>query len=332
MRAGWKTAAIAGLGLWASGCKGLDMSKVAGGVDTVMGTTAATKQQREACKKFNVEPTVTEEYAIGSAMAIHWVQGGGGLMPAADTAQAAATVHGIHQYLNVVGKNLAAQSARPTLEWTFGIINDREHFNAVSSPGGYVFVTRRMLADLDNEAQLAGVLAHEIAHVVLKHSIQQYNAAKVDLCQATVTAEGFIPGSGQFIVTGGSSGNLDLDGDPALLGNLAEKALGIFEKGNDHAQEFAADQMAVKLMMSAGYDPAEYRALLAKTQDSSSIGSRHPKKAERVKRITAFLGTVKDASGEFSELSLEGLSSPPLAPALVAAVRGPGSGVAKDGR
>ncbi|QSQ11346.1 M48 family metallopeptidase [Myxococcus landrumensis] len=330
MKTLWKALAFAGLGVLSVSCKGMTMDQVARGVGQVVDNSAAAQKQRDECRKLDVEPTVQEEYAIGSAMAVHWVQSGGGLWSEGSRGTG---VHSVHEYLNTVGKNLGAQSARPTLEWTFGVLNDDKNFNAVSTPGAYVFVTRKLLSELENESQLAGVLAHEIAHIVLKHSIKQYNSAKVSLCQVAVTMEKNFPGSGQLIAAGGSGGNLDLDSDSALLGNLTEKVIGLAESGNDREQEYAADKMAVRMMISAGYDPNEYRALLRKTEDGSSIGSRHPKKEDREKRIVAFLDGLKAREGEFTELSLEGLRSPPLKPELVAAVKGSGrSGVAKDSK
>lgn len=310
---------VAGL---AVSCKGFDASRLTSGAGLMERTGVAAARAEATCKKLEVDPTVEEEYAIGSAMAINWVQRGGGLLRG-EGADA------LHRYLNTVGKNLAAQSARPTLEWTFGVIDDAKSFNAVSAPGGYVFVTRKLLANVENEGQLAGVLAHEIAHVVLKHSIQKYNASKVGLCKTAIITDALVPGSGQLIA-GGKDGHLDLDGDPALLGNVTEKTLNIADKGNNEEQEHAADQMAVELMMSAGYDPEDYRRLIAKTTEDTTQPN-HPKKGERVKRIVAFLGKLNGTKAdEFAALSTEGLHSPPLKQPEFAIIR-PATGVAKGG-
>ena len=74
-----------------------------------------------------------EEYALGGAVATRWVQRGGGLFLAQGTGKAAARVNDVSLYLNRVGKNLAAQSSRPTLPWTFGVL-ESPAVNAVSSP------------------------------------------------------------------------------------------------------------------------------------------------------------------------------------------------------
>lgn len=316
----WLLAGVAGLTV---GCKGFDASRLASGAALVGRGGVASQRAGETCKKLEVDPTVEEEYAIGSAMAINWVQRGGGLL-SGDGADA------LHRYLNVVGKNLAAQSARPTLEWTFGVIDDSKGFNAVSAPGGYVFVTRKLLANVENEGQLAGVLAHEIAHVVLKHAILKYNESKVSLCKTAVVSEALVPGSGQLIA-GGKDGHLDLDGDPKMLGSVADKTLAFFEQGNTKEQEFAADQMALELMMSAGYDPEDYRRLIAKTtEDTTQL--HHPNKADRVKRMVAFIGTVQaKKEDEFAGLGTEGLHSPPLKQPEYAIIK-PATGLAQDGK
>ncbi|QSQ20670.1 M48 family metalloprotease [Pyxidicoccus parkwayensis] len=312
---------VAGVAGLAVSCKGFDASRLGGAA--LERTGLASKRAEENCKKLEVDPTVEEEYAIGSAMAINWVQRGGGLLHG-DGADA------LHRYLNIVGKNLAAQSARPTLEWTFGVIDDTKSFNAVSAPGGYVFVTRKLLANLENEGQLAGVLAHEISHVVLKHTIEKYNSSKVSLCKTAMITDALVPGSGQ-LVAGGKDGHLDLDGDPALLGNAAESTLNYFDKGNNKEQEFKADQMAIELMLSAGYDPEDYRRLIAKTTEDT-VQPNHPSKTERVKKMVAFLDTLRAKKEDaFAGLSTEGVHSPPLKQPEYAIIRPAPAGVAKDG-
>src|SRR3954467_9544972 len=76
----------------------------------------------------------------------------------------------MQRYVNQVGRWLSLHSERPNLDWRFGIL-DSDNLNAFATPGGYVLVTKGLLARLKNEAELAGVLAHEIAHVVKKHHL-----------------------------------------------------------------------------------------------------------------------------------------------------------------
>jgi len=78
----------------------------------------------------------------------------------------------LQRYVQAVGTKLALQSRRPNLDWHFTVI-DTPAMNAFALPGGYVYVTRGMLAYLNNEAELAGVIGHEIGHIAARHSARQ---------------------------------------------------------------------------------------------------------------------------------------------------------------
>src|SRR5438132_9810307 len=82
----------------------------------------------------------------------------------------------LQKYIEDIGMRLARQSQRPNLPWQFTII-DSPAINAFALPGGYIYITRGILPFLDNEAQLAGVLGHEIGHVTARHAAQQYSRA-----------------------------------------------------------------------------------------------------------------------------------------------------------
>ncbi|EAU67724.1 putative Zn-dependent protease containing TPR repeats [Stigmatella aurantiaca DW4/3-1] len=196
----------------------------------------------------------------------------------------------LHQYLNTVGRNLAAQSSRPTLQWTFGALQDPESFDAVSAPGGYVFLTRGLLQGVDNEAQLAGVLAHEIAHITLKHALTRYGETQVAQCKVN------------------SALKLRLD-------SLTDKVVdSIVANGFGKEDEFSADELAVHLLVSAGYEPQEYIQFLGKIPDSRRGFANHPRKADRIKRLVTLLETSKNPGEDFPELpaATQGLVKPPL--------------------
>jgi predicted Zn-dependent protease len=118
-----------------------------------------------------------EEIAVGGAVAVNWLKAGNGVFSAGKPENE------VNNYLNLVGKNLALRSSRPGLPWTFGAV-DSEVVNAYSAPGGYVLVTRGLLKRVKNEAELAGILAHEIMHVNHKHALEQYKKAKYSACTA----------------------------------------------------------------------------------------------------------------------------------------------------
>ncbi|MBU8899399.1 peptidase M48 [Corallococcus sp. H22C18031201] len=293
----------------------------------VMENGAKAVHDASKCNAFKVEPAVKEEYALGGAVAVHWVQRGGGLRLKGSGEPE------VNVYLNTVGKNLAAQSERPTLEWTFGVLADSKNFTALSSPGGYVFVTHRLLAGVQNEAELAGVLSHEIAHIVLKHAIHQYTSSKVSLCKALAVGNAvggalLPPAVVSTVVSGGDHGTLDLDGNTSLLGKLAEKTIDLLDKGNSKDEELEADRMAAQLMMSAGYDPRAFVSLLKRTDEGGGVFANHPKRDDRVENIEDYLKQVRATEGkqEFAGLTTQGLKSPPL-PHEVTAQQG---GVARD--
>jgi predicted Zn-dependent protease len=274
-------------------------------------------------------PGIEEEYALGGSVALNWIQRGGGLLPVKEH-------EALLRYINPVGRNLGAQSSRPTLQWTFGVLRTTDSFEAISAPGGYTFVTLGLLQGVDNEAQLAGVLAHEIAHISSQDSLKRYAQLKVRQCKV---ARGEPVEGGLLVQLNVLSdkaalalnkavthvtGALDLDSNPELLANLADNFVSTFtQSGLSQDEEFAADAQAVRLMVSAGYDPQEYLRFLAKIPDSRKVFANHPRKVERVKRLVALLKENQQSGPEFPELAAgsEGLVKPPLPPEF-ASVKG----------
>jgi predicted Zn-dependent protease len=313
---------VAGLGALALSCSSVRHLPIPGTGELIQ-TTLDTLIDTSECNKLAVTPTVEEEYALGGAVALNWVQRGGGLLGSSADEK-------LVRYINVVGRNLGAQSPRPTLRWTFGVLRTAESFNAVSSPGGYVFVTLGLLRGVENEAQLAGVLAHEIAHITSKHALQRYGEVKVGQCKLAVTVQGgkklvnqtqlFLSASAVedlLALLKGGNGTLDLDHHVDLLGGLADASVDtLVEKGFGQEDEYAADEQAVRLLMSAGYDPREYIEFLGKIPDSSGSFSNHPRKADRVKRLVDLLKEAEKPSEGFPELTAnpEVWVRPPLPP------------------
>lgn len=323
--------AVAALGaLWLS-CTPMKQLALSGSSGALLQQATAVVdalEERAECEKLAAEPSLEEEYALGGAVALNWVQRGGGLLDAH-------TEKKLLRYLNVVGRNLGAQSPRPTLQWTFGILRTTESFNATSSPGGYVFVTLGLLRGVENEAQLAGVLAHEIAHITSKHALARYNEVKVGQCQ---TAVAFRAGKELvnlsqlhlstravdellgFLKSG--SGALNLDQHVELLGGLAEASVELLvEKGFGKEDEYAADELAVRMLVSAGYDPRDYIQFLHKIPDSRGSFANHPRNADRVKRLEALLRDSQGPGEGFPELALDsrGLARPALPPGFPSA-------------
>jgi hypothetical protein len=232
----------------------------------------------------------------------------------------------LNKYLNTLGLQLASYSERPTLPWTFAVL-DSDAANAFSAPGGYVFITRGMLKTLENEAQLAGVLAHEIGHVTGKHAIKAYQGSKQFSClcayfggkaldSGTSALLGSIAGdlkslpfAGEVLKSiGGSTFNPDsLSGD--FIEFLTDRAgNSLYNDGLGKDFEFEADKTAARIMSSAGFDTKEFEKLLSKLPDGGGFLTPHPANAERIK-------VVAEARAELADFAVPG-KAPPL-PAIV---------------
>lgn len=203
----------------------------------------------------------------------------------------------LNAYLSKVGRNLASYSPRPEIVWTFGVL-DSPTVNAFSAPGGYVFVTTGLLKLIDNEAQLAGVLGHEIGHISGRHALKSYSAVKYTQCDAATTG-GALLAKGLDMAPDlrrlsayakiFSGGNLDLDSKDMAVGLISSLADGFIDsfisQGLAAPDEFEADRYAIELSTFAGYDASEYEKFLQKLPKSSD--NHHPPMAERSKAINA---------------------------------------------
>ncbi|WP_224247465.1 M48 family metallopeptidase [Hyalangium gracile] len=319
---------VAGLGFLALSCAGMKLPTLpnsVGGVVQTVNTGIKTYRDASACEKLAARPSVEEEYTLGGAVALNWVQRGGGLIELASHKE-------LVTYLNVVGKNLGAQSSRPTLRWTFGVLRTESSVNALSTPGGYILVTRKLLQSVENEAQLAGVLAHEIAHVTERHVLNRYSQVKVGQCQRAVAIKGGKEAIGQnggdltpavvddlLAVVDDLESTLNLDLQPRLLTSFTDGLVQtLTEDGLDEKEEFAADEEAARLLLSAGYDPQEYVTFLSRLPDSQATFGHHPRSQDRTRKLSTFLRGNKSSGSDFPELAAgtEGLVRPPLPPSF----------------
>lgn len=139
----------------------------------------------------------------------------------------------LQSYVNRVGRWIALQSERPDLPWRFAVI-ESPAINAFAAPGGYVLVTRGLYEILDTEAQLAGVLAHEIAHVVRRHHV-------------TVLQKSAALSAGAQLA--------QRDNRAAVINNMIGTGAEIFARGLDKSAEHEADAVGVVLAARAGYNP-----------------------------------------------------------------------------
>jgi predicted Zn-dependent protease len=179
----------------------------------------------------------------------------------------------IQRYVQSVGLRVARVSHLPNLDWHFTVIDD-DVVNAFAMPGGYIYVTRGILAHLNSEAQLAGVLGHEIGHVTARHSARQITRQQ-------------IAGLGLGVASLMSS-------TVAQYSNVAQQGLGLLFLSYSRDNETQADELGVQYATKAGYDPREIpktyvmlgRISAASGQRLPNYLSTHPDPGDRKTRTT----------------------------------------------
>ncbi len=203
----------------------------------------------------------------------------------------------LHEYVNRVGLWIADQSSRPDLPWRFGVLNT-DSVNAFAAPGGNIFVTRGLLAILQSEAELAGVLAHEIVHVLERHHLNALRREKsIGLAAAL---------SKHFSVTASASQHAQML--PAeLKAKLGEAGRQLYATGLDRTDELAADRAGLQLAARAGYDPYALISVLQKLEALSAQDARleylfstHPQPGKRIAELEKVLDGLA-VPGPFAE-------------------------------
>ncbi len=190
----------------------------------------------------------------------------------------------LQRYVNQLGRWISLQTSRPELPWTFAVLDDNG-FNAFAAPGGFVFVTKGLIDRVADESELAGILAHEISHVVQRHHLE---AIRKNARAGIVT---------QLI---GSQLNNNLGG--ALSAQLIGLGRNLYSKGLDQSDEYEADRLGVTLATSAGFDPyglpAVLQLLRSATPDNPVFSlslSTHPPAQLRIDQMALAMGNRLDA-------------------------------------
>jgi beta-barrel assembly-enhancing protease len=191
----------------------------------------------------------------------------------------------LQRYVNRLGRWIALQSARPQLPWTFGVIDD-PGFNAFAAPGGYVFVTKGVVDRVD-EAELAGILAHEITHVVEKHHLKALAAKARSGLAAQLLAS-------QVRTSNTVQG--------AISQQMLALGKNLYSRGLDQGDEFESDRQGVALAARAGFDayglPAVLQQLRTAAPDNPLFTltlSTHPPAQQRLERLELAMGQRLDA-------------------------------------
>jgi predicted Zn-dependent protease len=191
----------------------------------------------------------------------------------------------LQKYLNLVGNAVAANSKRPTIPYQFAVLDSKVQ-NAFAAPGGVIFVSRALINIIENEAELAGVLAHEVGHVAAKHAISSIRRTQFLQGVGTITAASMKGEKGKQF--------------ESMIGDLQSV---LFDKGLDKGMEFEADAAALETAYRTGYDPRGLISVLKKLQkiEASSVKSgswfsTHPPLDERIARLEAELKKYPDAA------------------------------------
>lgn len=174
------------------------------------------------------------------------------------------------KYINDLGQKMAKISHRPHLKYEFKVM-DNPVINAFAVPGGYIYVTRGILAHLNNEAELAGVVGHEIGHVTARHSAKKYSET--------------------YVANLGLGVGSMISKDFAMFAGLAAQGLGLLFLRFSRDDERQADVLGVEYSTKVGYDAREmanFFQTLDKMQSKSEQGglpdwfSTHPDPADRI--------------------------------------------------
>ncbi len=203
----------------------------------------------------------------------------------------------LQAYVDRIGQSLTGVSETPELDFTFTVLNS-DIVNAFALPGGYVYITRGLVALADSEAELAGVLGHEIGHVTARHAAQRTTRSVVsELGRAALTILG-----GVFAGQTGA----ELGSAVGGVGGLA------YVQSYSREQEFEADQLGVRYLVRAGYDPAAMASFLRTLHRQSDLERRlagggpepglgwfasHPRTLDRVERAVADAEQVMAGEG-----------------------------------
>ncbi|MFA5778771.1 MAG: M48 family metalloprotease [Elusimicrobiota bacterium] len=248
-------------------------------IDIGLSDIASAVSAGSKVTKGNIQITIKEEQEIGRETAAS-VLGRYELYD--DT--------GTQKYVSLVGYTLTKKIYHSDYDFKFGVLKT-DIVNAFACPGGYVFITTGLLKFLQNEAQLAGVLAHEISHITQRHIIKEIEKSY----RTSTLIEALQDVSGEKY--------------RALIGETSNLSTMILFRGLNKKDEYEADMLGIKLVHQCGYDANEFVEFLnrlkvesntAKTGDAAIIRT-HPNINARIRKITKRIQKNKYKKGEKNE-------------------------------
>ncbi|MGG6296864.1 M48 family metallopeptidase [Leptolyngbya sp. AN02str] len=173
------------------------------------------------------------------------------------------------RYIDDIGQRLAETSERSNIDYTFQVV-DSDQINAFATMGGYVYVTTGLLRAAENEAEVAGVLGHEVGHIVERHAVEQMRERAVQAGVATAAG-------------------LDRNAAVAIGVDLA------LNRPNSRRDEYEADELGLRNMLEAGYAPSglvTFMQKLAQRGSPPTFLSTHPHPADRVERLQQAISSL----------------------------------------
>lgn len=200
----------------------------------------------------------------------------------------------LNRYVDSVGQFVAATSERPEVKYTFTLLNSSD-INAFALPGGFIYITRGLLALAVNEAEMAGVLGHEVGHVTARHTAERLGKAQQAQVGATL---GTLLGA----ILGGEQG-------AQMMGALGNEVAGNYLGQYNQSQEFEADTLGVRYLKRATYDTQAMASFLSaldadtrlqarlagkeSAADSYSMKQSHPRTSDRVQQAISQAGPAE---------------------------------------
>lgn len=198
----------------------------------------------------------------------------------------------LQAYINEIGQRLAAQSHRPDLKFTFTLLDD-PMVNAFAIPGGFVYITRGIMAYMNKEAHLAGVIGHEIGHVTARHGAQRARQQELATVATMAVAIG--------------TGNSDLMQMSQMLG-------GALMSGYGRKQELQSDELGAEYIAKNNYDPEDMIGVIGILKDQElfarekarregiqppsyhGVYASHPRNDQRLQTVVRAAEKFKDTS------------------------------------
>ncbi len=189
----------------------------------------------------------------------------------------------LQRYVNALGVRLAGTTERPDLPWSFKVVDDPV-VNAFAVPGGFIYVTRGILANFESEAELAAVLGHELGHVTARHSVSQMSRQQLQQL-----------GLGVGMV---------LSEDVRKYADLLVVGLGILNLRYSRGDENQADELGVRYMGRVGYDPGAMVGVMQMLHAVSGSGDgrvpewqlTHPYPENREAHIRSLIRALPDSA------------------------------------